>query len=105
MIGMSHQGFLVLLLVGFFILSIIMFLSKLGFLSSIKFKHTTLPPCRVVYTCYEGSYDLINTKVQEVLTDSNQFFKMSDLFGIYYERDDTDPDKQQASLGILVQSV
>ena len=84
MTGLSHTMFTIILIIIFFIVSIIMFFSKLGFLTAIKFKTVTLPPIKVVYTNYEGSYDLINTKVQEVLQDTNTVFKISSMFGIYY---------------------
>ena len=64
MIGLSHATFIILLIVVFLLASVVMFFSKLGFLTSIKFKTATFPPAKVVYTIYEGSYEVINTKVQ-----------------------------------------
>ena len=88
MLGLSHTMFIVLLIVIFFLASIVMFFSKLGFLTSIKFRTATFPPAKVVYTIYEGSYEVINTKVQEVLQDANTIFKVSNLFGIYYDKNE-----------------
>lgn len=63
-VGISHTFFMLALVVAFLLLSVVVFFSKLGFLTPIRFKNMTFPPSRVVYTRYEGSYDLINTKVQ-----------------------------------------
>jgi hypothetical protein len=41
-----------------------MLLSKMGYLTRIKFKQTILPNSTILYRKYKGNYDLINTKVQ-----------------------------------------
>lgn len=62
-----------------------MLLSKLGFLTKIAFKQVVLPGSTIVYTKYKARYDVINTKVQEVFTDVKEIFRISDVFGMYYD--------------------
>ena len=105
MMGVSHPVFMLLLVLVFLVVSVVMFFSKLGFLTAIKFKTITFPHSRVIYTVYEGSYDLINTKVQEVLQDTNTVFKVSSMFGIYYDANTSNEDAQRAAIGILVEPI
>lgn len=87
-------------------------MSKLGFLSSIKFKQTTLPKLNYVYQNYEGSYENINHKFQEILSETNQVFKFSDLFGIYYEANasagesgEEQLNKSKAAVGLIIKEI
>lgn len=52
---------------------------------------------------FEGPYDVINGKIQEVFEDSKGYFKLSNTFGIYYDPEgEPNPNKMHAALGILV---
>ena len=83
--GISHFQFIIILIVAFLLLSFILLMYKLGFLTKIKFKQYTLPKTTVLFTHYEGSYDIINVKFTEVVNDMDKIMKFSTLFGIFYD--------------------
>lgn len=64
LLGIEHKHFIIILIVLFLIASLVMLLSKLGFLTRITFKQVLLPGSTIVYTKYKARYDVINTKVQ-----------------------------------------
>lgn len=92
MLGISHGYFIIIVIVLFLIASLIMLLSKLGFLTRITFKQVVLPASTIIYAHYMDRYDIINTKVQEVFTDVKEIFKISDVFGMYYDPDQKQPE-------------
>ena len=83
--GISHFQFVIILILAFLLLSLIVLLYKLGLLSKISFKQYTLPTSTILFTHYSGSYDTINHKFQEVISDMNKVMKFSTLFGIFYD--------------------
>ena len=75
-------------------------------MNKIAFKQVTFPQSNIIYTKYKGKYDMINTKVQQVLKDTTPYFKLSDLFGIYYDPEENkNPDDMEAAIGIMVRDV
>lgn len=56
MLGISHGIFIIILIILFLIASFIMLLSKMGFLTRIKFKQISLPSSTIIYRKYTGSY-------------------------------------------------
>jgi hypothetical protein len=84
-LGLSHLSFMVLLVVVFLVGSFVVMLWKLGLMTSIRLTHSTFPASNIVYTKYKGRYEAINSKVQQVITDTKHYFILSELFGIYYD--------------------
>ena len=85
MCGLSNLQFIFILIIGFLLLSFLVLALKLGLFSKIRFKHHSFPESRIIYTIYEGPYDLINNKCSEVMADMGDILKFSTLFAIYYD--------------------
>jgi hypothetical protein len=75
-------------------------------MTSIKFKQVTFQKCNILYLSYKGGYEIINTRVQEVIEDTKPYFQFSDLFGIYYDpKDSKHPENMEAVLGVIVKEL
>lgn len=106
MLGISHGVFMIILIILFLISSFIMLLYKMGFLTRIKFKQVMLKQSKIVYAHFQDNYDVINTKVSEVIEETKQFFQFSNVFGIYYDpQPNGNFNKMHAVLGVMVQTV